>query len=98
MSKWLPITKELCVKCYYYRCPAGSATQYQGSCDYIGVEGHSRIFENGKRKEPTLHHMCDSFTPYTGKKTSASPWKKEGSDAWKRRQQNIRIASGVEED
>lgn len=98
MSEWVPITRDLCSKCYYYRYAAGGNNQGSGSCDYIGIEGHSRIFENGRRKEPTLHHMCDSFTPIASRQETENPWKREGIDKWKRRQQDILIALDVEDD
>ena len=92
MIEWRKRSKELCESCYYWRGFSGTSA----SCDYIGVEGHSRIFENGKRKPQTLDHLCDSYKPYIGDREKTLTWKEQGQETWKQR--NIPIVLDAEED
>ena len=54
MGKLRRATKDLCSKCSY-RGTSGQTL----SCNYLRIEGHSRIYENGvKMYEP---EFCDKF-------------------------------------
>ena len=49
---------DLCRSCYYFR----RQNDNNGCCDYIGIELHSRIFDdNGKRK--LTSNECDKYKP-----------------------------------
>lgn len=97
MSKPVKASREMCIRCYYFRQPAGSLDGHTGNCDYIGIEGHSRLIENGKRKDIPKGY-CDCFKSCENTEKSKSAWKREGESKWKRRQENILIASDVDED
>ena len=95
MGEWREITEELCDACYY-RSMFDSGYKI---CDYIGIERHSRIFENGKRKPETFENKCDCFRPKTDRKKRRNVWKEEGKLAWKvNSKKNIPIASDAEDD
>ena len=91
MAKWLKKTEELCKQCNYWI----HSNSTSACCDYISIEGHSRIFdEHGNRKEQALKGMCDCFKP----RNRQSLWKEEGQKKWKIRQQRNTLAvSDVEE-
>ena len=61
MSNIVDICPSTCVKCYYHI--GGQSATYGTECDYITIEGHSRIFDSGtgRRKPCSLVHKCDSF-------------------------------------
>lgn len=47
---------KLCQTCFYYR----RANSMWAACDYIGVEGHSRIFGDNGRKRLEKGY-CDKY-------------------------------------
>lgn len=52
---------KLCESCYYYR----HQNSTNGSCDYIGIEGHSRVFK--ARKKRLEKGTCDKYTSKKGR-------------------------------
>ena len=47
---------KLCNKCFYYKRQNDAC----GACDYIGIEEHSRIFDD-KGEKRLKKGMCDKF-------------------------------------
>lgn len=60
---WVQRTEELCRSCYYMTGSNGTYKASSASCDYIGIEGHSRIFEGRKLKEGYKKGYCDCYKP-----------------------------------
>lgn len=87
MSEWRKITEELCDACYYQ----SSLDSTYKICDYISIEGHSRIFENGKRKSQSMQNLCDCFKPKEDRERQRNVWKEEGKLAWKVSKKNMPI-------
>lgn len=64
MQSFVKCSKKICAICKY-RMRFGTApgnkrvTSYNYSCNYLEITGHSRIFENGKKKYDSQY--CDKF-------------------------------------
>ena len=56
LDKISPYCK-LCESCNYYRYQ----NSVYGSCDYIGIEGHSRVFKG--REKRLEKGTCDKYIP-----------------------------------
>ena len=68
-------------------------------CDYIGIEGHSRIFIDGKIKPEVFEHKCDCFRDRKERTEQRNVWRDGGRLFWeKHRKENIPIVSDVEDD
>ena len=84
MPRRVKCTKERCKKCKYAMNLTGAALVRSKdslgliACGYILKTGHSRVFENGKKKADYEPGYCNYYIPGKRIKSFDDPLNKEG--------------------
>lgn len=99
MSRKIKVDAKICASCCYHMGFGSQPgkeqkdTSYNGNiaCNYMGITGYSRIFQNGKMAYAP--HLCDKFSPGD---SFQGGWTSENMTEWKQEEEKQRLWKELE--